>query len=474
MQLLQMTKMKPVYEFDPARTYTCAVIGDSWVEMAIIQGRPDGRIWPIRAHSVEIPTNLPHCPSINQVLKALSICWGEVAQDPPIDYENFVVCLPAWVCRGRDATCRVSVGQNSHAATVEKRHVRDLCDKVSGNGLLGDQVVVDLIPYGFTLDSGREVADPVGETTHSLRVDAHLVLAENAFVTRLLDFFHDRGLRTDFLASPYAATSCAPDQTESQIGTAVIDLDRRRTLCSFYRHGTLHHATHIETGVDNVHYEIAARVGKSVDEVRSFLHATKQLLLPDRKANKVWELPLFAWASTHPTIQQYQACAVPPVQKMLEKLTKVLNVARREMMVDTRKLVFVGDDPLSLCSLVNMAAELEGLHCRIEQAIEIDGGNNSGINLHERTALLVKRCAQGEAGQQPFLDRHNERFLDAVSRMFRDTTLELARDFVGKKVRAALADDDQVEAPAATLHFPVRMRRPLTEDRPVGRSRRGA
>ncbi|MBN1670886.1 MAG: hypothetical protein JXR37_07630 [Kiritimatiellae bacterium] len=389
-------KKQVMFELKAETTIAAASVGDDWAQIVILHLDPKtGAVYPIRAKHVPIDTFRHHTPSLSQINAALEKCWRGLRGTTPLDYGRFFLCLPPWCCGSRGDSRTIAIDFDPRipglrTPKVTAHHVARLEEMVRQEVARSQSVVVDLIPHHFVLDSGRRLADPVGATTKTLKLEAYLILAEQGTAQGIVDGLADIGIRVDAVMSPWTAAANILAREEKEQGAAVIDVDRRNTCCAFFSEATMEYATRVEGGSADVLEWIGAHLRIPPAAVADCVNEWKEILTPVSWDKTIQRLPLFHWASTHPGLRELDAAAALAAEALSERILQRVVVAQREMMIELKSLVLVGDDMLTLRALQGILADRTGIACRVAMPERVHDVTDVEIRAPARAVGLVR------------------------------------------------------------------------------------
>lgn len=471
-------KPRGVANLDPKNIFAGAILGDDWVQMAVIHVDRNGGVYPIRAEKVvfDVPTGMT--PSLAEIAKALKHCWEIVNPEGRLFCEQFFLCLPPWGTRSRPVTVRMPIPYDPRIPgfrkpIVRKRHVSELETLAAAANPVKHYSAVDLLLHEYKLENGECLRDPLGRETETLRFNGYQVLMESGVLEALLRSLRRLGITVGLMVSTQSATEGILTGEEKNAGTVIADLDRQRTHCSFYHRGAMRFTLCRDGGTQKVRESAAARLHRSVEDVSLLMQQQEQMMFPDDPNHAVFSTPLFRWGSEHPVLRKLDEAASRSVSEVFHQIDRAINLASREMMLPVRQVVLLGDDRIVLSDLKELTEQEAGVPCRIHSRGRVH--HNPGVEVMgaSRTFALFRYGAASPVRSQTTLDRHNENALDLLARRvavaardFYWSTAQRLADARDERRRRRIGRDAE-EAPA----FQPRIER-LGETQPTRQSRR--
>ena len=461
MRLVEQRSPEPIGELNPAHIFAGAVIGDDWVQAVIMHLDPQGGVYPICGQAMILPVTPGLAPSLDLVRRSLKECWLKIDPTGSLLYNKFFLCLPPWCARSSDTEVRVPIEHNRRVPglripTVRPRHVSDLEEVASWHDVPEHYVTVDLAALAYELDDGRRVSNPEEFITGTLGMQAHRVFADLATTRSMLNGLRTVRVEVDVMMSSHAAAAGVLSEEEMSLGTAVVDVGRRQTHCSFFERGLLRHTSSRDGGTEDVVTSTADRMQLSREDVVTLMKQRAQLLFPDDPNHRIFALPLFRWTMAHPAVQQLDEAAQASVAAIYRRVAHSLNVATREMMLEVNRVILVGDDPLTLRILKELVEERHELPCRMAIPEPVYSAPGTHLLGYARTIAFFREAARSQQRRQVYLERYNEAVFDRISRKVKTGARRLSMHALNRLVSVPPAPPDPSLPPEPPRRVPNR------------------
>ncbi|MEI6218383.1 MAG: hypothetical protein WCP86_05750 [bacterium] len=352
-----------------ARNFGGAIIGDNWVATFLVHLDVLGPVFTMRwrPKMMNIPKGV--APSLSDVTETLSSCWRAMREDVKVEYSKFFLCVPAWNCRSVNGSCELPTSsrwpaKNNDRVRVDDRHVRALEKTIKKTKLPPGHALVDFIPRSFILDDGRRMMDPIGASTRTLGLDAHLVVVDGYWLNAVVASLNDIGVNVDAMTSTFAATADSLSEEEKLSDSIVIDVGARNTYLGFYNDGVLSTTRKVEGGSEDLIGRVAGDLRLPVAEVTASI-AQFKLLLFSGDGDSSDDCPLFVWRTKQPVIRDMDNAAVPFADSLLNRIWHEVEEMQIERGAAVRNAVIMGDDPFVTRSLLSLMKEKTPLRCRL-------------------------------------------------------------------------------------------------------------
>ncbi len=409
------------WKLEPSHTFAGIIIGDNWVQAVVVHVDPMGAFYPIKCVAVEIDIPLGQTPPLEAVVDAIETAWQQLVVKYRVEYNKFFVCLPPWCCQGRRATAQIDIEFDSRVPwfrcpTIKRHHLRQLRKQICTLSIPEEYVVTDLLPHYYVLDNGRKTPDPLSNTSRTLRMEAHLFLAERGVVRALLKRFGDIGLHVDAMMSPWTAATGIMSPSSKNKGTVLVDVGRRNTCLTFYQDANIGYSCRLPVGSDDVKQLTADRMRITPADLCSRVDdwGDRQFCVsPDKR---IHSLPIFKHAQTHPAMRPYNDAAIAAVSALFKGLTQAMDVAQQEMLMNIQKIMFVGDDYLTVNALKGITEDKTDLPCHWEKPKRVHGMKNVTLLGYARALGAMRQGSISPTPHQVLIAERNEALLDIVRR----------------------------------------------------------
>ncbi|MFC1452475.1 hypothetical protein ACFLSJ_03915 [Verrucomicrobiota bacterium] len=412
-------------EIGPETIQACAMVGSDWAQTSVAHVDRRGAVYVIDSKWARIPVRHGCTPSLEQIARALARCWESLGVRREDDFCRFLLCLPPWCTRYREACATVNVFHDERipyfrVPVVRQDDVARVARKASADRVPPGYVTVDLFPRFFALASGRTVVDPREETSRTLRLRAGSVIAELGTVKGILDILHRMGVKVDAICSTPAASAGSLEEGEMETVTGVVDVGRRHTSLAVFDEGDLCHCATLEGGSEQVLMKTAQRLGTTKKRLSSLMAEPELDEYSGDPNDRYADLPLFGFGRCHPLVHHIEPAASESVEVLFERIDRGLQTAASLRSVDVRRVVFLGDAPLIVRLLKQLTSERRRRPCRIHIPDNVYLKAEMKLRGHVRTISLVQKHDGARGRFQYFLEDYNESILDMLSRLIRD------------------------------------------------------
>ena len=153
------------------------------------------------------------------------------------------------------------------------------------------QVIADLVIDGVVLDTGKEVADPVGSLSSNFTVNAQVILADKEYVRKLSGIFRKAGLEIDGIVPvTLAERNLVLDKNELYDNVMLLDVGAENTDIGVFEGNKFIYTDTIPLGGNNITHDIALVLSISEEEadklkrqyglaLRSFIDNDNEIML---------------------------------------------------------------------------------------------------------------------------------------------------------------------------------------------------
>ena len=150
----------------------------------------------------------------------------------------------------------IAVGTAEHEINEEDlMRVEDVA--VTGR-IPANREILDVIPFGYSIDGGEAVRDPVGMTGARLEMRANVVSALQPNCDNLRRSLEGAKVSVErLIPSVVAGSRAVLDERQKENGVAVIDLGAATTSVAIYEEGDLQYVGVVPAGSNNVTNDLA-------------------------------------------------------------------------------------------------------------------------------------------------------------------------------------------------------------------------
>ena len=260
----------------PGRSAVISVldVGSSKITCMIAKLRPrsDSALLPGRSHTIEV-LGLGHQRSrgiksgvvvnMDEAEKAIRLAVDSAERTAGMTVDSLIVSLSAG--RLGSQTFRSDIELADRA--VRHQDVQAILAKGVAHASQDGRSVVHALPIGYALDGQRKITQPEGMLGEKLRVDMHLISADEAPLGNLELCINRAHLAIDaVVATPYASGISALVEDESRMGAACIDMGGGTTTISIFLDGHFVHGDTIAVGGNHVTMDVARCLSIAVND----------------------------------------------------------------------------------------------------------------------------------------------------------------------------------------------------------------
>ena len=150
----------------------------------------------------------------------------------------------------------IAVGTSDHEINEEDlMRVEDVA--VTGR-IPNNREILDVIPFGYSIDGGEAVRDPVGMTGARLEMRANVVSALQPNCDNLRRSLEGAKVAAERLVpSVVAGARAVLDERQKENGVAIIDLGAATTSVAIYEEGVLQYVGVVPAGSNNITNDLA-------------------------------------------------------------------------------------------------------------------------------------------------------------------------------------------------------------------------
>ncbi|MBQ6130547.1 cell division protein FtsA [Candidatus Saccharibacteria bacterium] len=150
----------------------------------------------------------------------------------------------------------IAVGTAEHEINEEDLYrVEDVA--VTGR-VPANREILDVIPFGYSIDGQEEVQDPIGMTGARLELKANVVSALQPNSTNLKKALEGAKLQVERLVpSVVAGARSVLDEKQKENGVAIVDLGAATTSVAVYEEGELQYVGVVPAGSNNITNDLA-------------------------------------------------------------------------------------------------------------------------------------------------------------------------------------------------------------------------
>jgi cell division protein FtsA len=121
-----------------------------------------------------------------------------------------------------------------------------------------DRQIVHVLPRGYVVDGQEGIRNPVGMHGFRLEMETHIITASSTALRNLAQCVQICGVEVEgFVLNPIASAEAVLQDTERDMGVAVVDIGGGTTDLALYHEGTVSHTAVLPVGGNHVTADIA-------------------------------------------------------------------------------------------------------------------------------------------------------------------------------------------------------------------------
>lgn len=187
---------------------------------------------------------------------AINKILGEVERMSGYEIHNATVSINGAQILTTKTEGMIAVGTVEHEIDEEDLYrVEDVA--VTGR-IPANREILDVIPFGYSIDGQEEVQDPVGMTGARLELKANVVSALQPNCTNLKKALEGAKLEVErMVPSVVAGARSVLNEKQKENGVAIIDLGAATTGVAVYEEGDLQYVGVVPAGSNNITNDLA-------------------------------------------------------------------------------------------------------------------------------------------------------------------------------------------------------------------------
>ena len=445
-----------VDELDTNRIHAALVVGDNWVATVIAHVDRLGTVYPFRWRHTFLDVEGRDVPSPRVLQEAVYECWNGMGVDARVEYSRFFLSLPGWACRSREATSRCFIdrelGPRVSRPKVTAHDVQRLAERICTENISASYVVTDLVPHCYLGDSGTAHKDPIGATSATLLLQAHLVMADLSTVHTILDALRAMDVRVDVMSGPFCPMGTHLTAPERASGAVLVEVDRLNTYCSHFLGGQLVRSSQATGGVYDIVQSAASGLGIRMSDFAPWLGRLDTALV---EAGPDVEIDLPPRRRRQPSgvrLGDVVAAAGEAAEDLLSRLDVTPEFSEQNLQRCLNKVVVMGDDHLTLRAMCEAFRRRHGVECEWRRPRKVHGNGRPPVPGFPRVVGLSRFGAVHNGRRQPYLEEYNETLMDALNRSVQEAALH-AFDWISGRagLSGAGTRKDAVSVPRSWL-----------------------
>lgn len=174
----------------------------------------------------------------------------------------------------------VAGGENE----IAEDDVRRVTEAARAISIPSSREIIHVTPRGFVVDSQEGIKDPVGMTGVRLEVETHIISGASTAMRNLAKSISQVGIDVeDLVFSGIASAESTLNDTEKELGVALVDIGGGTTDICLYVEGAVAHSVVIPIGGKNITNDLAIGLRSSLDTAEKI---KLELSKPEPKVTK--------------------------------------------------------------------------------------------------------------------------------------------------------------------------------------------
>ncbi|WP_348342318.1 cell division protein FtsA [Ignavibacterium sp.] len=150
----------------------------------------------------------------------------------------------------------------------------------------GDRQILHIIPEEFSVDHQGGIENPIGMSGSRLEASSHVVLASVAAIENIKKSVERAGYQVqDYILQPIASSASVLDESEKDLGVALLDIGGGTTDIAIYHKKSIKHTRVIGVAGNQVTNDIRESLGVITEEAerlkREYGYATEAAIIKD-------------------------------------------------------------------------------------------------------------------------------------------------------------------------------------------------
>lgn len=404
-------RARAVEEMDASNIFAGGIVGDTFAASVVAYlDRHSGRMYPIRYRRISMDVEPGCTPSLRQMREALVTSWSTLS-DHSVEYSRYFLCLPPWGIRGCNARARLGVCEQRLApgggrSTVTGGHVSELFERICRDAVTGAETVCDMALQGFVLQNGVRTLDPVGQTSATLELRAHLTVADRGVVAALLESLDAVDVKVDLLTSPCMAVAAHLGEAERRLSSVVLDIGGRHACLTAFREGMVVDSCVEASGSDDFSLRVADELGVAERDLRAFVADKRDLFLSEAQADTLL-LPLYGRDDGFVPLAELLDVARRHAQDLSLRLADRLRRMAAGPGGRIRQLALTGDDALAVRAVTERLRADFGCATHWIEPRGVYGSDGARVPGYARLVGMLRRGVREAPPQAQILREFN-------------------------------------------------------------------
>jgi len=201
---------------------------------------------------------------IEEAVKNISQSVQEAERSSGLSIEQVIVSLSGSHIISKVTKGVVAVSRAD--SEVSKEDVERAIRAASAISVSQNREILHIIPRSFSVDSQKEIRDPVGMSGVRLEVDALIIEGATPFIKNLTKCINETGLEIkEMVLSPLAASRAALSKRQKELGVLALDLGGGTAGLTVFEEGDIIHSCVLPIGSSHITHDLAIGLRSSID-----------------------------------------------------------------------------------------------------------------------------------------------------------------------------------------------------------------
>lgn len=161
---------------------------------------------------------------------------------------------------------------------ISREDVQRVIESARAITVPADRTILHVIPKDFRIDSQGGIKDPIGMTGIRLESSAHIITTLQPSVRNSEKCLHDLGIGVDgFVFAGLASGESIANETEKELGVAVVDIGAGSTSMCVYVDGSIEYSTALPIGARHITQDIALGCRISIEAAEKIKTSLSQI-----------------------------------------------------------------------------------------------------------------------------------------------------------------------------------------------------
>lgn len=202
--------------------------------------------------------------SIEDAVSSISACFEKAERMTGIPVENTYVAISGAHVISQDSHGVIAVAKAD--GEIKEDDVERAIEAAQTVATPPNYEILHIIPRSFTVDSQKNIKDPVGMTGIRLEVDAQIIQGLSSQVKNLTKCVYRTGVDIDDLVlGILAASEAVLTKRQKELGVAVINIGGATTSLMVFEEGDVIHTAVLPVGSGHITNDIAIGLRTSID-----------------------------------------------------------------------------------------------------------------------------------------------------------------------------------------------------------------